>query len=559
MTRLQFRVLYREFLWRLFDVELLSADALGDASKLLGRFAALIIMISLFLAAHALGFGGNEQPPELRLAMARKLEHFLIALTMVVVGLFAVLSWDSTFPDRRDVLILTPLPVRARMLFLAKASAMATALGLAVLLLHCAAGLIWPFVLAEPGRPFPGFLAYWGTMFGAGGFVFCCVLVLQGLAAQLLPRRAFLRLSSLLQLAAFSAILGFYMSVPMLPEPAELIAASGRGLLALSPTYWFVGLFQQLNGSPALPILAQRAWIGLGLAGGTAALTYGLCYSRTMRQIIEEPDIVPRTGGGVRLPRFGGALQTALVRFSIRTLLRSRLHRLILVFYLGTAFAFLLFLLKQTPDRSVGVPLIGPSIVMMAFSMVGTRVTFPIPLDLRANWIFRLTAVRRVTECLCTGRRALLLIAVAPVWLASAIFSFHLLPRHMAAGQLALLTFFALAVMELCLRKFEKIPFTCSYLPGKSQLHIAVLSVCYLLWVVRFNTASERQLLESPARLSAALITLALVWLCLRWHNSSHARSGEAEVQFEESETPAVQGLGLNRDGSWLSDPPVPS
>ena len=277
MTRLQFRVLYREFRWRLFDLELLSADALGDASKLLGRFAALIIMVSLFLAVHALEFGGSQQPPELKLAAARKLEHFLIATTMLVVGLFAVLSWDSTFPDRRDVLILTPLPVRARMLFLAKASAMATALGSAVLLLHAAAGLIWPFVLAEPGRPFRCFLAYWGVMFGAGGFVFCCVLGLQGLAAQLLPRRTFLRLSSLLQLAAFSAILGVYCRSHCCRGLRNCIAASGHGLLGLSPTYWFVGLFQQLNGSPALA--TWRSGVERGLAVGTAG-SIGLCHFR---------------------------------------------------------------------------------------------------------------------------------------------------------------------------------------------------------------------------------------------------------------------------------------
>lgn len=546
MTNPEFRVLYREFLWRLLDVELLSADALGDASKLLGRFIALIIIISLFLAAHALEFGGNQQPPELKLATARTLEHFLLATTMLVVGVFAVLSWDSMFPDRRDVLVLTPLPVRARTLFLAKVSATATALGLAVLLLHCVAGLIWPFVLAEPGGVFRCFLAYWGTMLGAGAFVFFCVLGLQGVGAQLLPRSSFLRVSSLLQLAAFGAILGVYMSEPMLPGPAELIAASGRGLIASSPTYWFVGLFQQLNGSSPLPTLAQRAWIGLGLAGGAAVLTYALCYLRTIRRIVEEPDIVPRMRGGAGLPRFGGPLQTALARFSIRTLLRSRLHRLILVFYFGAAFAFVLFLLRQTPDLSLGAPLIGPSMVIMAFAIVGARVIFSIPLDLRANWVFRVTAVRRVTECLSAGRRALLAIAAAPVWLVSAVFSFYLLPPHMAAGLLALLAFFALVMIELCLRKFDKVPFTCSYLPGKSQLHIAVLSVCYLLWVVRFNSASECQLLESSSRLSAALTTLALVWLCLRWRNRSHARSEGAEVRFEESEAPAVQSLGLS-------------
>ena len=43
MTKLQFRVLYREFLFRMVDLELLSADALGDSNKLLGQFAALLI------------------------------------------------------------------------------------------------------------------------------------------------------------------------------------------------------------------------------------------------------------------------------------------------------------------------------------------------------------------------------------------------------------------------------------------------------------------------------------------------------------------------------------
>ena len=45
------------------------------------------------------------------------------------------------------------------------------------------------------------FAAYWLTMFTAGAFTFCFVLGLQGVAAQLLPRYLFLRLSALLQLA----------------------------------------------------------------------------------------------------------------------------------------------------------------------------------------------------------------------------------------------------------------------------------------------------------------------------------------------------------------------
>ena len=61
MTKLQFRVLYREFLFRMVDLELLSAHALGDSNRLLGQFAALLIFFSLILSAPALSFGGKSR------------------------------------------------------------------------------------------------------------------------------------------------------------------------------------------------------------------------------------------------------------------------------------------------------------------------------------------------------------------------------------------------------------------------------------------------------------------------------------------------------------------
>jgi hypothetical protein len=609
MIDLQFRVLYREFLFRMVDLEVLSADALGDASRLLGRFAALLVTLSIFLALHALEMAGSDAPAALRYFDALRYEHFLIATTMLVVGLFAVLSWDSTFPDRRDVLVLAPLPVRARTLFLAKASAVATALALAVVLLHGAAGLAWPLALGVPApvsfpaltrlpavapsdpdslerllnrdlspalahdigvsigvvrqgrrRIFsygsanpnalagargncstagdsltlleaqlgPGsppvrlspeatglnwvynensgtywrntaisgctsysffnpaggyaavvlvdhdnsfvsfsefvaqyirqrlagepaislaavtvppsngvwgtlriFLAYWIVMLASGVFVLCCVLGLQGLAAQMLPRRLFLRLSSVLQLASFGIIVCGYFLQPLIPTLPALISASGRGPLAWSPSYWFLGLFQQLSGSPVLVPLAHRAWIFLAVVVSGAAIAYALCYSRTLRKIVGEPDIVTGAGGGMWLPGFGGAIHTAIVQFSARTLLRSRLHRLILTFYLGMGFAYSVFLLRPAPGRLTGAHagnrwgqinllLLVASVVMMAFSAIGTRVVFAIPLDLRANWIFRLTGVRRPPECLSAGRRTHLLLAAAPVWALSA-------------------------------------------------------------------------------------------------------------------------------------------
>ena len=109
MTKLQFRVLYREFLFRMVDLELLSAGAQGDVSKLLGQFAALLILFSLLISLGAVGID-SRMPPQALLMVTWGMEHFLITTTMLVVGLFAVLSWDSTFPDRRDVLVLAGRP-----------------------------------------------------------------------------------------------------------------------------------------------------------------------------------------------------------------------------------------------------------------------------------------------------------------------------------------------------------------------------------------------------------------------------------------------------------------
>src|SRR5262249_9110149 len=129
----QFQVLYREFLFRMIDLELVSPG--GDTSDLLGQFAALLLYSSSSLGLGALLANLAILSPERRLAFLWGMEHFLTATTMLAVGLFSVLSWDSTFPDRRDVLVLAPLPVRLRTLFLAKIAALAGALSLTVLFL----------------------------------------------------------------------------------------------------------------------------------------------------------------------------------------------------------------------------------------------------------------------------------------------------------------------------------------------------------------------------------------------------------------------------------------
>jgi len=199
-------------------------------------------------------------------------------------------------------------------------------------------------------------------------------------------------------------------------------------------------------------------------------------------------------------------------------------------------------------------PLLAVSIMMMALALVGTRVVFALPLDLRANWIFRITGVRSGPKILAASRRSLLLLSVAPVWLATAVLCLRLWPWRQAAGHLLLLALLGMLGADLCLFSFRKIPFTCSYLPGKSQVHMVFLGAAGLMWFVILSVRFERQMLQEVRSTAAMLSPLAFAAICVRLAGR-FARAEEEDLQFEESPPPAVLVLGLQRDGVLPLEP----
>ncbi|HTT60704.1 MAG TPA: serine hydrolase domain-containing protein [Bryobacteraceae bacterium] len=924
MTKLQFRVLYREFLFRIVDLELLAPQ--GDMTKLLGQFAALLLVISLWIFLPTLLLAVSFSQPEIGLLFTWAWEFYLIATAMLVVGLFAVLSWESMFPDRRDVLVLAPLPIRARTLFWSKIAAVATALGLAVLLLNFFPGIAAPFALAAaptappprydpaippvsaeeiqtvldrdltpalhgengalaPGthaglsigvlkhgvrrvfsygiaqpdwlfeigsitktftglvlaqmvvegkvrldepvrellpagtvakpqgteitlldlithhsglprmpdnfapadadnpyadyhvanlyayvaahgvtkrgtRPFlysnlgvgllgqalanragmrwadlvkteitgplgmrdtvvsvtpeqnrrfiqgfdglhhpahawdidglagagalrstagdmltyldaelhpenagplaaairgsqvlhadanPGtrialawvyepdagyghggatggytssaffdpkrddaavvlfnteeltgfagrlgehirqrlagqpamslgnivvsgsgslmshlraFTAYWVTMLAAGAFIFCSVLTVQGLA-QLLPRQLYLRASSVLQMVLFCLLWAAYFW--MNPFTAiETLAADQERLLWLPPL-WFLALFQKLSGPVVaqLDVPARRAWIGLAAAAGGAAAAYLICYFRTLRKMVEQPDIVPAARRFNWLPRFGNSLETAVGQFSARTLVRSRQHRVILAFYLGIGTAIALFIMRTPEGRQLSAatandpwhqpsaPLIASSILLLAAWVGGIRMVFSMPLELRANWVFRVTPVGGGRECLAARRRALYALSVVPFWTASALVFFWLWPWRPAAGHLIVLALLGITIAEICLNDAPKIPFTCSYLPGKTNFHLAFWACLAFSLFALFEAADwERGALANATGSIALVAALAIAAALARWRTGRQASSDEGALRFEEAPEPVVFELGLDQ------------
>jgi CubicO group peptidase (beta-lactamase class C family) len=148
-------------------------------------------------------------------------------------------------------------------------------------------------------------VAYWITMTVAGIFTLGLAMTVQGVVAAVLPRRYFLRVSSWLQLATFCLVVGTYFLQPMVIRPDVLRAAQSGGVFSASPSLWFLGMLQELSGSPALAPLAASAWIGLGVIGTGGRGTY------VMGLFQKNPEVDVRALCDVYPARFRDALSTA--------------------------------------------------------------------------------------------------------------------------------------------------------------------------------------------------------------------------------------------------------
>jgi hypothetical protein len=101
-------------------------------------------------------------------------------------------------------------------------------------------------------------------------------------------------------------------------------------------------------------------------------------------------------------------------------------------------------------------------------------------------------------------------------------------------------------LVEILLFKFQKVPFTCSYLPGKANLKLY-----WFPYVASFSfytygmTAIERRMLESPPRFAVFYGVALAVLLYLRLKRGQLPTSQRAVI-FEEQPEPAVRTLDLS-------------
>ena len=541
---LQFRVLHRQFLLRVVDLEALSIEA--DIPRFLGQFAGILIFISLMRALGALWF---PPPPD----QAWRVQQGQIENMLLVIGLCTVITWDATFPDRRDLAVLGPLPIKPRTILLAKLAATCGLLGIAILSLNLASSCAWALVFGVAAG-YLGmarfFLAFWFTIVASSAFLYGSVLAIQGITALILPRKLFLRLSAILQLCAFATFLGVYFLEPTLTTPADFANPANHWLLAASPVFWFLALLNQLNGSlpPDLSWLAVRAWIGLAAVITGALGSLLLSYFKTMKKTAEQPDLVPGAGGLHWTMRFGGPLTTAIVTFCLRSLARSRQHRVVFAFYLSLVFAIALSWLRHEITAPAHEPIptdfIVSTFLMMIFGVFGLRGVFSLPISLQANWVLRITQLQPTRNYFAATRLALLLFGLVPVLLVAALLALNFRPWLHVAQHLVILALLGCLLVEIGLYKFDKVPFTCSFLPGKTNVQVIfwgfgfVVSI-FGIWSSLYEQSGLHDLskfLNMAGVLLGGAVALGIL---------NRVRAKDAVLYFEEKPEEIIARLGL--------------
>ena len=536
------RDLIRHFFERFFEKDALSPQ--GDPS-------ANIVQTLGFLAVPGAFVAILLQPLSFRQWDLVGIRCVFVSFSMIVMGFLVVFEWDALFPDRRDYQILTPLPIDLFRLFLAKGMAFAVFLGLFLLDINFFSTLLWAGV--DNGRSVPGIMAaHLATLVVSGLFAALSMAAVQGVLIALLPATAFRRVSVWLQ----TTLMGFLV---LLLFVSPLLATALHGLLRRHsaavyafPPFWFAGFYEKMRPavkSPALLQLGNWALWGLAAAAGLFVLTYLPGYRSHARKVLEAPQPSPRGPG--RLRRGAAAwidlrilrrpAQVAVFHFINQTITRSMKHRLFLAAYAGCGAALAILTLFSGRDGLLRLPLTLSFILISAL-----RAAFNFPSELGANWSFQMNESHIAGDCLAAMRKWIVISALAPFLGLQAMMEFACFPRGPAIFHLAFGGTLAVLLMECMFVGFRKVPFTCSYFPGK--VNLVFLSVIYVLGFTIYSgtmAAVEEWLAIRPVAAALFFASAGVFYALLtRW--GARKLNAESILEYQDPGDPVVRTLELS-------------
>ena len=507
---------------------------------------------------------GSVQADPLQVALPD--EYFFIVLSMTVTGAVAVWRWDAIFPDRRDYMNLVPLPIATGTIFSANLVAVLFLVALIAVDVNAMSCILFPLVVGATQSKFLFFLNFalihaLGVLL-ASVFAFFAVFSILGLLMAILPPRAFRRCSAYARGAVVVYLVALLCTTFAVPDALWRAKETVPSWTFLMPSCWFLGLCQSLRGraGAVLMELSRVALPGVAAVVGIALCAYAVSYHRHFVRIAETSETTdPRPGPrpsrlGVLLDRLvlHTPFQRGGFRFVGKTMLRSESHRLVLTAIGGLA---LVLASQALMDASVGAKslreaALSPDALSIPFILaflviVGLRIVFEIPVELRSNWIFQLMVDPEKQECEPLARKVILILVLP--WLLLIAFPAYVYVDGwvVACIHTLLVATWAVLLTNIVLIRFHKLPFTCTLPLFKQHSFVTLLSVGFGFLLYAVSTPEfESSALSEPVRL-IGLVPLAAVAWYIPHHLAKNTIDIEKRVIFEESPTQTIEALRL--------------
>jgi hypothetical protein len=563
-------LLTRHFFGGFFDFGLLSEEGASSLTRMLVvttgvMLAAGLLLARIYVARYA-SLGELEIPEPYRLTVLA--DHaFMIAVSMWLVGLVTVLVGHALFPDETDFRVLMALPVTRRLVFGTKLLALGSFSGLVIATVQLA---LMPLLLVTAAGRWAAHAipvhaaAYLVSSLLGSLFALLAVVAVHGLLILFVPRRRVLTASASLRSAMLCALV---MSLPLLARlPAQATAiVEGSWWVDVAPQLWFLGLECWLLGDDyGVPFgrLMLLGVTGVTIAAALATSSYATLYRRFDR-VIRPPASVPegsRRPWGWARSAVGGSrgVFLAVRSFTLVTLRRSVLHQGILVALAAAGAGLVLNSVigaggaswrpqdGPPPDALIDAVTRAP-FVLEFVTAFAVRASLAVPFEQRANWVFRMIeqGPARGDQLEAAAGTVRLLGVFVPVGLMLPIqwtvTGTGAIPSSLVAA------LFGLLFVEILMRNWARIPFTCSYMPGKGFVpRTLLLGVTSFVLFTGIGTATARATAGSSSfALFLDLIVVALVF-GLRWRRVRRSRL--ATLEFEDVLPSEVNPLRLTAD-----------
>jgi len=486
------------------------------------------------------------------------------SLIMLLVGLITLFEWEVIFFDRKDYLNLMPLPVKPLTIFTAKFISLIMFVGMFVVGVNSLSSFVFAMFLGE-SRAYglmSGlvlFLTHLLVMLTAGSFIFFSLAFLAGLFNILLRGKLFQRISDVVRFGLIVChvflLYFFLIDTTFIQKQFETIQAlkeTPTSFMMNFPPLWFTGLYQVLMGNRDVffQSLASRALLALAISIGVFFLITLLSYSRHLKKLAPEgakhfrPSLLRRIIEPVfNLTILRNPAERAIFWFNGSAMSQSRIHRLRIMSYLGIGVGITMILFVSAGKiywRAQSGNMLSLPLALTFFLLVGIRDASNIPLNYEANWVFRITENPDKWSYFSALRKSILILVLLPLYVL--LFGFYcLMWNWQTAGLHGLYDLaFAVLLMEVLFFQHRKFPFACSYLPGKSKMHVYwLLYLILFLAYVYIPRWMEPYFLASWSRFIAFYFVFILIETALWLYHRFYFYRGQ-QLIYEELPEPSV-------------------